>query len=134
MSDGDGPGDVVEVSEWSDIDNAPSVVTGAEKELVAQLFRDGIPNGYDAVVWIPDFKLDDDDVEIEVLEGSDNLAAGVIKSYSDKAWKFIQPHCYDATWGEFLPKSWTVVFEPTGRLEALEAPQRGLTDFAGGES
>lgn len=128
---GDGPGTHVEVQDWKDIDQAPDKVSGQAKDLVAQLFRDGLPHDYEAIVWLPDFKVDELEGELELVEKSDHLAVGMVEDYSDKAWRVTQPHRKNDVedYGIYAPKSWTIVFEKGGRLDDLDRPQAGLTDF-----
>lgn len=130
----DGPGTHIDVTEWADIDAAPSVVDGREKDLVAQLCRNGLPHDYEHVVRVPDFKLEELDDEIAFVENSDRLAIGVCEDYSAKAWRLTQPHRRDdvADYGTYLPKSWTVVFETGEGIADLDSPQQGLECFAAG--
>jgi hypothetical protein len=127
VTDGGHPGDHVVVGSWNDIDDAPGVVSGRDKDLVASVFRD---QNWTYVVWIPDFILDDADRDVDLVESSDHLAAGGVSDYSDKAWKFSQPYRETATDDatSFLPKSQVVVFERLDDLD-LNTPQQGLTDF-----
>jgi len=127
----DGPGTHVEVQDWKDIDSAPDKVSGQDKDLVAAGFREGLAHDYEAIAWLPDFKLDELDDELELMETSDHLVAGVVEDYSDKAWRITQPHRRDAVddYGVYAPKSWTIVFEKGSRLDDLDTPQKGLADF-----
>ena len=121
-------GDHVSVGSWTDIDAAPDAVSGRDKELVASVFRE---QEWEHVVWIPDWLLDDADRDIELVESSDNVAVGDVSDYSEKAWRFSQPHLETATDDAttYLPKSQVVVFERLGDLDGLKTPQRGLTDY-----
>jgi hypothetical protein len=111
-----------------DIDAAPQAVDGVEKEHVAAVFRN---QSWTYVVWIPDWLLEEsgDDRDIETLENSDHLAVGDVSDYSDKAWRFSQPHRKGDP-GGYLPKSQVVVFERMDGLDDLDTPQKGLTDYA----
>lgn len=121
-------GDHVVVADWNDIDAAPDAVSGRDKDLVASVFRN---QSWETVVWIPDWLLEDADRDIDLVESSDHLAVGNVSDYSDKAWKFSQPHLETATDDAttYLPKSQVVVFERLDKLDDLNTPQRGLTDF-----
>lgn len=125
----DGPGDHVTVNDWNDIDAAPDQVCGQDKDRIAALFRDGLADGADAIGWFPDFVLDDDDRDVDLVENSDHLAMGSVEDYSDDAWRFTQPHLSGKRDALFAPKSWTVMFERGSRMEDLETPQSGLGDF-----
>jgi len=118
------------VEAWRDIDGHPDL-TGQEKDRVAQVFKE---TEWEAVIRIPEWLAEDDDRELIPLEASDRLYVGNVSDYSEKAWKFTQPHTDKGSQrddGTFLPKSEVVVFERGSSLE-IETPQQGLTEYAGG--
>jgi len=125
-----GDENVTVVGAWRDIDGNPAL-TGQEKDRVAQVFKE---TEWDAVVMIPEWLAEDEDRHLTSLEAADRLYVGNVSDYSEKAWKFTQPHIDGGPQlndGAFLPKSEVVVFERGSSLE-IEMPQQGLTEFAGG--
>lgn len=117
------------VSEWSDIESAPDV-SDRDKQLVATILSE---QAWDHIVWIPEWLLEDKDVE--TVESSDHLAVGDVDDYSEKAWKFTQPHLRDGYPPKlYLPKSQVVVFERVRGVEEVQTPQTGLAAFDGGGS
>lgn len=119
------PGAHVPIKEWGDIDLSPSVVSGEDKDCVAQLLRE---TDWKTVVWVPAWMIENDDKSIGTVEVPKNLVVGQCNDYSEAAWRLYQPHLEDA--GEYLPKSQVVVFEVEGALGDLDSPQQGLSDFA----
>lgn len=128
------PGTTVRVREWTDIDAAPDVVSGVDKQRVATIFTE---QSWDHVVWIPTWLLEDDEKDIKTVESSDHLAVGDVTDYSDKAWQFVQPHRDGEDGlgdpGGYLPKSQVVVFERSDGLEAVDTPQADLSAFGGAD-
>ena len=115
----------VTVSDWADLKGAPEASEGA-KHRVATIFTE---QEWDAVVWIPEWLLEDDEKDIETVESSAHLAVGDVEDYSEKAWEFTQTH--RNVLPQFLPKSSVVVFERPGGVEEIETPQTGLAAFGG---
>lgn len=116
------------VAEWADIDAADRPSERA-KQRVATILSE---QSWDYVVWIPEWLLEDDDKDIETVESSAHLAVGEIDDYSEKAWRFTQPH-RSGDPGGYLPKSSVVVFDRVRGVESIETPQQGLAAFAGGD-
>ena len=126
MADGK---DVTVVGAWRDIDGHPAL-TGQEKDRVAEVFKQ---TEWEVLVMIPEWLAEDDDRDLVPLEASDRLYVGNVNDYSEKAWRFTQPHTDEGSqWddGTFLPKSEVAVFERGASLE-IEAPQQGLTEYGG---
>lgn len=119
----------VYVTDWSAIDAAPERVSGRDKQQVADLFR---TTDWKWVAWVPTWKLNEEAQSIATVQGSDHLCVGHVEDYSDKAWRFTQPHRKDEVtdYGCYLPKSAAVIFERADNLEDLDTPQARLGDFA----
>ncbi|AJF28133.1 hypothetical protein SG26_20515 (plasmid) [Haloarcula sp. CBA1115] len=117
----------IAVSSWDDIDAAPEA-SSRVKQRVATIFTE---QSWDHVVWLPSWLLEDSDKDIETVDASDHLAVGDVEDYSDKAWKFEQPHRNGL--GGYLPKSSVVVFERVRGVEEIATPQTGLAAFARGD-
>ena len=118
--------DHILVSDWEDIERAIDI-NERDKQRVATILSE---QSWDYVVWIPEWLLEDKNVE--TVEVSDHLAVGDIDDYSTKAWEFRQRHLtrngdYPA---DFLPKSQVVVFERGAGVDAIETPQVGLTEWS----
>ncbi|WP_114578497.1 hypothetical protein [Saliphagus sp. LR7] len=122
------PGAHICVSEWRDIDAAPSVVSGQDKERVAQVLRS---TDWATVVWTPTWILEDPETTVLTIGGSENLLVGECDDYSEDSWRLSQPQHEDTLDdpSAYLAKSQVVVFELTGDSDHLESPQRGLADF-----
>lgn len=116
----------IAVAEWADIEAAPDV-SDRDKQRVATILTE---QEWDHVVWVPTWLLEDGDKDVETVEASDHLAVGEISDYSEKAWRFVQPH-REGSPGGYLPKSQVAVFVRLEGMDTVETPQTGLTAFTG---
>jgi hypothetical protein len=119
----------VVVSDAAGLERAHDCVPEPARQRVATIFTE---QSWDHVVWLPEWLLENDDKDVEPVSESAQLAVGEVTDYSEKAWKLLQPHRHNATWGDYLPKSAVVVFERGAGVEAVKTQQAGLTAFADG--
>ncbi|WP_121822123.1 hypothetical protein [Halostella salina] len=126
--DSDTPGEHVAVTEWSDIDTVTRRLTEAQKQLIKTHLNEGLPEEH-AIVWLPEFI---EKPGILAVDGAEQLYVVKVEDYSSDAWRATQPET-DATYtsdAEYLPKSWTIVFERGDEFERVESEQTGLASFA----
>lgn len=125
--DDDTPGEHVAVTEWGDIDTVTRRLTEAQKQLIKTYLNDGLPDEH-AIVWLPEFI---SKPGIVPMDGAEQLFIIKVEDYSEDAWRATQP-ATDAEYtsdAEYLPKSWTIVFERGDDYDRVESEQTGLAAF-----
>ena len=120
---GNTPGEHIEVTSWDDINNVTSRIGEKQKQLIKEHLNERLPDNH-VVVWLPEFIRDK---SIDPIVGDDQLYVCRVEDYSDDAWAATQDGIEET---EFLPKSWSIIFERGTEFERIESEQTGLTGWA----
>lgn len=118
---GDDPQAKVVVEQYSDLAAAKRGLTPRQVDVIVTAFNDGT----EAALVIEEWAADKD---LPTAENCRAVYLGRVVKSSEKAWRFASGK--KVAW---LPKSLTTLFE-NDLVGGVETPQRGLGEFAGGES
>ena len=107
------------VSEYDDLAGVADV-TDRQRTQIANTLSDGA----DAVVWLPEWIVREDDKDLAPIHAHPQLYVGVVADYSENALKVSQ---HDG--GDYVPKSEAHAFRLGDGVDRIETPQSDLGSF-----